>query len=118
MARARLLLRNEVTKDDVAEAITLTKNMLYTVAIDQKTGKMDMGTITGTPASERSKLEIIFQKYKELSGPTNEAVELNVLIKSVIETGKFNEVDAKMYFSQLEQRGVFYMVKPGFYRRA
>lgn len=118
MARARLLLRNEVTKDDVAEAITLTKNMLYTVAIDQKTGKMDMGTITGTPASERSKLEIIFQKYKELSGPTNEAVELNGLIRSVVETGKFNEVDAKMYFSQLEQKGVFYMVKPGFYRRA
>jgi len=118
MARARLLLRNEVTKDDVAEAITLTKNMLYTVAIDRKTGKMDMGTITGTPASERSKLEIIFQKYKELAGPTNEPVELNGLIKSIVETGKFNEVEARMYFSQLEQKGVFYMVKPGYYRRA
>jgi len=118
MARARLLLRNEVTKDDVAVAITLTKNMLYTVAVDKKTGKIDMGTITGTPASERSKLEIIFQKYKELAGPTNEAVELNGLIKSIVETGKFNEVEAKKLFSHLEQQGVFYMVKPGYYRRA
>jgi len=118
IARARLLLRNEVTKEDAAEAITLTKNMLYTVAIDKKTGKIDMGTITGVTASERSKLEIVFQKYKELAGPANEPVELNTLIKSIVETGKFNEVEAKIYFSQLEQKGVFYMVKPGYYRRA
>lgn len=118
MARARLLLRNEVTRDDVAEAITLTKNMLYTVAVDRKTGKIDMGTITGVPASERSKLEIVFQKYKELAGPTNEPVELNALVKAIVETGKFNEVEAKILFSQLEQKGVFYMVKPGYYRRA
>ncbi|MGQ9781288.1 MAG: LAGLIDADG family homing endonuclease [Nitrososphaeria archaeon] len=118
MARARLLLRNEVTREDVAEAITLTKNMLYTVAVDRKTGKIDMGTITGVPASERSKLEVVFQKYKELAGPTNEPVELNALIKAIVETGKFNEVEAKILFSQLEQKGVFYMVKPGYYRRA
>jgi len=118
MDNARLLLRNEVTRDDVAEAITLTKNMLYTVAVDRKTGKIDMGTITGVPASERSKLEIVFQKYKELAGPTNEPVELNALVKAIVETGKFNEVEAKILFSQLEQKGVFYMVKPGYYRRA
>jgi replicative DNA helicase Mcm len=117
MARARLLLKDKVTEEDAAEAITLTKSMLYTVAVDKKTGKIDMGTITGMPASERSKLEIVFQKYKELSGPSNEPVELNTLIKALVETKKFNEVEAKMYFSQLESKGVFYMVKPGYYKR-
>ena len=116
-ARARLLLRDEVTAEDAAEAATLTKGMLYTVAVDQKTGKIDMGTITGVTATERSKLEIIFDKYKDLAGPTNEPVELNSLIKAMVDSGKFNEVNARMYFSQLEQRGLFYMIKPGYYKR-
>ena len=116
-ARARLLLRDEVTAEDAAEAATLTKGMLYTVAVDQKTGKIDMGTITGVTATERSKLEIVFDKYKDLAGPTNEPVELNSLIKAMIDSGKFNEVDARMYFSQLEQKGLFYMIKPGYYKR-
>jgi replicative DNA helicase Mcm len=116
-ARARLLLRDEVTAEDAAEAATLTKGMLYTVAVDQKTGKIDMGTITGVTATERSKLEIVFDKYKDLAGPTNEPVELNSLIKAMVDSGKFNEVNARMYFSQLEQRGLFYMIKPGYYKR-
>ncbi len=116
-ARARLLLRDEVTAEDAAEAATLTKGMLYTVAVDQKTGKIDMGAITGVTATERSKLEIVFDKYKDLAGPTNEPVELNGMIKAMVDSGKFNEVDARMYFSQLEQKGLFYMIKPGYYRR-
>jgi replicative DNA helicase Mcm len=116
-ARARLLLRDEVTAEDAAEAATLTKGMLYTVAVDQKTGKIDMGTITGVTATERSKLEIVFDKYKDLAGPTNEPVELNSLIKAMVDSGKFTEVDARVYFSQLEQKGLFYMIKPGYYKR-
>lgn len=53
-AHARMRLSEEVTADDVEEAVRLIKSALKQAATDMRTGLIDMGLLTeGTTASER-----------------------------------------------------------------
>jgi len=53
-AHAKMRLSNEVTADDVIEAVRLIKSALKQAATDARTGLIDMGLLTeGTSASER-----------------------------------------------------------------
>ena len=53
-AHAKMRLSEEVTMDDVAEAVRLIKSALKQAATDSRTGLIDMSLLTeGTSASER-----------------------------------------------------------------
>lgn len=53
-AHARMRLSEEVTADDVEEAVRLIRSAIKQSATDQRTGLIDMGLLTeGTSASER-----------------------------------------------------------------
>lgn len=53
-AHAKMRLSEEVTADDVTEAVRLIKSALKQAATDARTGLIDMGLLTeGTSASER-----------------------------------------------------------------
>lgn len=55
-AHAKMRLSEEVTADDVVEAVRLIKSALKQAATDSRTGLIDMGLLTeGTSASERKR---------------------------------------------------------------
>lgn len=66
-ARARMHLREEVTIEDVEEAIDIVTNCLKTVGIDPLTGKVDIDRVEGrTPASKRKIDKIVKDVIEEL----------------------------------------------------
>jgi replicative DNA helicase Mcm len=60
-ARAKLGLRDEVTKEDVEQVVRLIKSFLTQVGIDQSTGKLDIDTLmVGRPKSASDKMAQVF----------------------------------------------------------
>jgi replicative DNA helicase Mcm len=60
-ARAKLALRNEVTKEDVEQVTRLVKSFLTQVGVDQSTGKLDIDTLmVGRPKSASDKMQQVF----------------------------------------------------------
>jgi DNA replicative helicase MCM subunit Mcm2 (Cdc46/Mcm family) len=60
-ARAKLALRNEVTKEDVDQVTRLVKSFLTQVGVDQSTGKLDIDTLmVGRPKSASDKMQQVF----------------------------------------------------------
>jgi DNA replication licensing factor MCM4 len=59
-AHARMRLSEEVTADDVEEAVRLIRSAIKQAATDSRTGLIDMGLLTeGTSASERRQREAL-----------------------------------------------------------
>ena len=116
-ARARLLLKEVVDVSDADRAIYLFNQMLNTVGIDVKTGKVDLGVLHGMPQSERSKRQLFFDVFKALSGAEEEAVEEDKLVEELVKTGRFDENEAKALINKLKNEGIIYETKPGYYKR-
>jgi replicative DNA helicase Mcm len=116
-ARARVLLKEEVTEDDAMQAISLMRRMFETVGVDVKTGKVDLGVLHGKPLSERNLLELALDVFKQLEGPNKNPVEGKRFIEEMVATGKMESEEAKRLLQTLNRSGVIYEVKPGFYRK-
>jgi replicative DNA helicase Mcm len=116
-ARARLLLKDRVDVDDAERAIYLFGNMLHTVGVDVRTGKVDLGVLHGMPQSERGKLQMFFDIFKSLSGQDNNPVEEKQLITELVKSGKFTEDEARAFITKANRNGTIYETKSGFYKR-
>ncbi len=116
-ARARLLLKDKVDVSDAERAIYLFNNMLHTVGVDVRTGKVDLGVLHGMPQSERSKLQLFFDVFNALSGTEKNPVEEKALITELVKSGKFTEEEAKTFITKANRNGTIYEVKSGFYKR-
>jgi replicative DNA helicase Mcm len=116
-ARARLLLKDRVDVSDADRAIYLFGNMLHTVGVDVRTGKVDLGVMHGMPQSERSKLQLFFDVFNALSGAEKNPVEEKALITELARSGKFTEEESKTFITKANRNGTIYEVKPGFYKR-
>lgn len=116
-ARARVLLKEEVTEDDAMQAISLMRRMFETVGVDVKTGKVDLGVLHGKPLSERNLLELALDLFKQLEGPNKNPVEGKRFTEEMVATGKMENEEAKRLLQTLNRSGVIYEVKPGFYRK-
>ncbi|MFQ5921094.1 MAG: ATPase, partial [Nitrososphaerales archaeon] len=116
-ARARLLLKDRVDADDAERAIYLFNNMLHTVGVDVKTGKVDLGVMHGMPSSERSKMQLFFDIFNSLSGAEKEAVEEKKLVEELVKTGKFTEDEARQLITKATREGIIYETSPGSYKR-
>jgi replicative DNA helicase Mcm len=117
-ARARLLLKDKVEKEDAERSIFLIQRMLETAGVDVNTGKVDLGVLHGKPFSEISRLKLFMEIFSSLSGEDKNDVEENTFIVELEKTGKFTESDAKSFIKKAMNDGQIYERKPGFYSKA
>ncbi|MGN6629235.1 MAG: minichromosome maintenance protein MCM [Candidatus Nitrosocosmicus sp.] len=117
-ARARLLLKDKVEKEDAERSIFLVQRMLETAGVDVNTGKVDLGVLHGKPFSEISKLKLFMEIFSSISGEDKNDVEENTFITELAKTGKFTEADAKSFIKKAMNDGQIYERKPGFYSKA
>jgi replicative DNA helicase Mcm len=117
-ARARLLLKDKVEREDAERSLFLVQRMLETAGVDVNTGKVDLGVLHGKPFSEISKLKLFMEIFSSLSGEEKNDVEENVFIGELVKTGKFSDSDAKLHIKKAMNDGQIYERKPGFYSKA
>lgn len=116
-ARARLLLKEVVDASDAERAIYLFNQMLNTVGVDVKTGKVDLGVLHGMPQSERSKRQLFFDIFKALSGPENESVSRERLVEELVKSSRFSDDEANDLIDRMNREGVIYETRVGYYKR-
>ena len=82
-ARARLLLKNQVDKDDADRAIYLFNEMLKNSGTDVNTGKVDIGVLQGRPKSEVSKLQMFMEIQEHLKANPSHLYQNKDLLMSL-----------------------------------
>ena len=117
-ARARLLLKEKVEREDAKRAIYLVDQMLKTAGVDVNTGKMDVGVLYGKPQSEVSKQKLFMEVFNGLSGNDNNPVEDKNLVSELTKTGRFSEEEARTQINKFSREGRIYETKPGFWAKA
>ncbi|MBO3763095.1 MAG: minichromosome maintenance protein MCM [Thermoproteota archaeon] len=105
-ARAKLMLRSEVLKEDAEVAIRLYKISMEQVGIDMETGQIDVDAITGKPRSTREKMSTIMSICDQLENEFGSAPVEEVL-KRCEEKG-IDKNDARRLINQLLRDGIFY----------
>ena len=116
-ARARLLLKTQVDKDDAERAVFLMESMLQETGIDVNTGKVDLGVLQGRPRSEISKIQAFMDILKDLEGEQKTPVEEQLFIEHLVKSEKFDEEGAKTYLRKMIRENTIYESKPGHYNR-
>jgi replicative DNA helicase Mcm len=115
-ARARVLLREEVTEEDALAAIALMNRMVEDVLTDATTKKTDFGIQLGRPAGERKNITTALEVLKSLEGAEKKQVERKVFKEELIKE-KFSEEDAEKMIRTMFREGMVYESKSGFIRR-
>jgi replicative DNA helicase Mcm len=118
-AKARLLLRDQVTEDDALTAIALMNKMVEDVLTDTQTNtKGDFGILLGQPAGERGKLATVMDTLRALEGPDRKPIEAKVFKQELMRTNKFaNEDEVDSLIRKITKEGIIFESKPGFFRR-
>ncbi len=118
-ARARILLREQVTEEDALSAIALMNKMVEDVLTDQETKtRADFGVLLGRPAGERGKLTIAIEVLKRLEGSEKKPVERKIFREELLKTTKFtDDEDVEKMIKTMFKEGLIYESKPGFFRR-
>lgn len=118
-AKARLMLREEVTEDDALTAIELMNKMVEDVLTDAETKtKADFGILLGQPAGERGKLATLMDTLRALEGPERKPIEAKVFRMELMKTNKFaNEDEVDKLIQKITKEGIIFESKPGFFRR-
>jgi len=113
-ARARLLLKNHVEKDDAERAIFLFNEMLENAGVDVNTGKVDIGTLQGRPRSEDSQLSTFMDTIRLLEGDDKSPVPEQDLVDELIKSEKFKDEDrVRRFIRKMNQEAAIYESKPG-----
>ena len=115
-ARARVMLRNEVTEEDALAAIALMNRMVEDVLTDATTKKTDFGIQLGKPVGETKNLRAAMEVLKALEGAEKKPVERK-LFKEELVKAKFTDEDAEKMIRTMFREGMVYESKPGFLRR-
>jgi len=118
-AKARLMLRDQVTEEDALTAISLMNKMVEDVLTDTETKtKGDFGILLGQPAGERGKLATVMDTLRALEGPDRKPIEAKVFKQELMRTNKFaNEDEVDNLIKKITKEGIIFESKPGFFRR-
>jgi len=115
-ARARLLLKNQVEKDDAERAIYLFNEMLENAGVDVNTGKVDIGTLQGRPRSEASKLSTFMETIRLLESDNKSPVSEQELIDELEKSEKFKgEDEVRRFIRKMINEAAIYESTPGHY---
>jgi replicative DNA helicase Mcm len=115
-ARARVLLRDEVTEDDALAAIALMNRMVEDVLTDASTKKTDFGIQLGKPIGETKNLRAALEVLKTLEGADKKPVERKAFKEELVKA-KFSDEDAEKMIRTMFREGMVYESKPGYIRR-
>ena len=115
-ARARVLLRDEVTEEDALAAIALMNRMVEDVLTDATTKKTDFGIQLGKPVGETKNLRAAMEVLKALEGSEKKPVERKAFKEELVKA-KFTDEDAEKMIRTMFREGMVYESKPGFIRR-
>jgi replicative DNA helicase Mcm len=115
-ARARVLLRDEVTEEDALSAIALMNRMVEDVLTDATTKKTDFGIQLGKPVGETRNLRAAMEVFKTMEGADKKPVERK-LFKEELMKAKFSDEDAEKMIRTMFREGMVYESKPGYVRR-
>jgi replicative DNA helicase Mcm len=115
-ARARLLLREEVTEEDALAATALMNRMVEDVLTDATTKKTDFGIQMGKPAGETRNLRTAMEILKTLEGADKKPVERKVFKEELLKS-RFTDEDSEKIIRTMFREGMVYESKPGFIRR-
>ncbi|MBI3841498.1 MAG: hypothetical protein HY297_06085, partial [Thaumarchaeota archaeon] len=115
-ARARILLREEVTEEDALAAIALMNRMVEDVLTDASTKKTDFGIQLGKPVGETRNLRAAMEVFKSLEGADKKPVERRAFKEELVKS-KFSDEDAEKMIRTMFREGMVYESKPGFIRR-
>ncbi len=115
-ARAKLLLRDEVSEEDALAAVALMNRMVQDVLTDATTKKTDFGIQLGKPVGERKNIGRAMEIFKSLEGPDKKPVERKAYKEELLKA-KFTDEDAEKMIKTMFREGLIYESKPGFFRR-
>ena len=115
-ARARILLREEVTEEDSLAAVALMNRMVEDVLTDATTKKTDFGIQMGKPIGETRNLRTAMEIFKTLEGPDKKPVERKVL-KDELLKARFTDDEAERMIRTMSREGLIYESRPGYFRR-
>ena len=115
-ARAKVLLKDEITEEDALAAIALMNRMVEDVLTDAETKKTDFGIQLGKPAGETKNLRAAMELLKNLEGAEKKPVERRLLKEELLKA-KFSDEDAEKMIRTMFREGMVYESKPGFIRR-
>ena len=115
-ARARILLRDEVTEEDALAAIALMNRMVEDVLTDVTTKKTDFGIQLGKPLGETKNIRTAMEVLKTMEGTEKKPVERKAFKEELVKS-KFSEEDAEKMIRTMFREGMVYESKPGFLRR-
>jgi len=115
-ARARVMLRNEVTEEDALAAIALMNRMVEEVLTDSTTKKTDFGIQLGKPVGETKNLRAAMEVFKSLEGSEKKPVERKMFKEELVKA-RFSDEDAEKMIRTMFREGMVYESKPGFIRR-
>ncbi len=115
-ARARVLLRDEVSEEDALAAIALMNRMVEDVLTDASTKKTDFGIQLGKPVGETKNLRAALEVLKALEGTEKKPVERKTF-KEELMKARFSDEDAERMIRTMFREGMVYESKPGFIRR-
>ena len=115
-ARARVLLKDEVSEDDALAAVALMNRMVEDVLTDTTTKKTDFGIQLGKPIGERKNMQAAMEVLKSLEGAEKKPVERK-LFKEELVKAKFSDEDAEKMIRTMFREGMVYESRPGYLRR-
>jgi replicative DNA helicase Mcm len=113
-ARAKILLRDEITEEDAEVAVSLMGRMFNEVLTDPNTKKADFGLLVGVSSKSASQTTTAQRVVKELAlgGGTFDRSDLKA---GMIKLGLDDEVAERM-IHWLYSNGRIYEVKPGVFK--
>lgn len=116
IARARLLLKDKVTKDDTGRAKFLMNQMFKSFGIDIETGNTNLGIMFGKPISQMSKQTVIVETCAGLSNNGKNDLAFDVLVSELLTTKKFHtEYEAEKAINECIKEGVLIKSKGNTY---
>ena len=116
-AHAKLRLAEYVESQDARKAIDLLDYCLRQVALDEETGQIDIDRMTSdTSASQRNKIIMIKEIFKELEGKLGKVIPLSDIEQAATAKG-ISDADIDEIIQKLKKTGDIYEPKPNFYAR-
>jgi replicative DNA helicase Mcm len=114
-ARAKLLLKDEVSEDDALGAIALMNRMVQDVLTDAQSKKTDFGIQYGRPVGVSKRVVAAMEVFKKLEGE-NKLVSRK-LFKEELLNAKFTDEEAEDAIRNAFRVGIIYEAKAGFFKR-
>lgn len=116
-ARARAVLRKEITVEDAQAAIILMRKSLEQVGIDLTSGKFDIDILmTGRPKSVRDRLQVVISIIVE-AGKTVGMIREEALYERLENEYGIQKMEASNLLNQLTRDGMIYSPRPGYFKK-